>query len=90
MTDTDRDETLTCGFCDAPIPLDDAISTDDAGYICPACHGRWKEGFDHCAHTWEPHIDEMGDPGFYCGRCFGFVATESFAALGLPLPETAK
>lgn len=81
-------EMQRCEACDADVPLETATLMEEC-WFCPACVAKFLETFRACQHEWEPHVDSMGDPGWYCCRCAGFVNAEDFPALfpGVPLPE---
>lgn len=86
---TDEEDMIGCEACGKSVPFEDAVMSEDC-YFCPECFSLFRAEFRTCAHDWKPHISTMGEDGFICNRCSGFVANEDFASLGLAAPgETA-
>jgi predicted nucleic acid-binding Zn ribbon protein len=65
-----------CESCGKEFDLSICSMTADGCWICEGCDAEFREAFATCAHDWEPHVDDMGDPGVYCKNCSGFVRDE--------------
>jgi hypothetical protein len=72
---TTSDDLQACEHCRKEFPIEDMTTAGDC-WICPGCYTEWKQTFDACKHEWEPHENEFGEPGKYCGRCMGFMVDE--------------
>lgn len=75
-----------CESCSAEHPIEEMHLSEDC-WFCTSCIDEFKKHFDACKHEWEPHVSTMGDEGFYCSHCAGFVATEDFPDAGLTVPK---
>lgn len=73
----DPEELVSCWWCNASVPVEEAFSELEGDWVCAKCRAEWVEHFQSCDHAWEPYIEpNYGDEGQYCTRCNGFVRNE--------------
>lgn len=73
----DPEELVSCWWCNASVPVEEAFSELEGDWVCAKCRAEWVEHFQSCDHAWEPYIEpNYGDEGQYCTRCGGFVRNE--------------
>lgn len=73
----DPEERVSCWWCNASVPVEEAFSELEGDWVCAKCRAEWVEHFQSCDHAWEPYIEpNYGDEGQYCTRCGGFVRNE--------------
>jgi ribosomal protein L37AE/L43A len=81
-----------CEVCGSKHPIENMTMMEDC-WFCPKCVLDFKTGFDSCTHRWTPHTDTMGDSGWYCERCTGFVNDDYFpleAYIGKDTPKNDR
>lgn len=78
-----------CGLCDKEVDADHIHMHGD-DWLCSDCEAEHRKCFEACSHTWEPHVDHMGDDAQYCPNCCTSIRNEDFEEfMGCPLPKPA-
>lgn len=90
MRTNDEDDLCTCEHCGLLKPWDDVHMHEDC-WLCTACEGEHRKGFEACEHKWEPHVTQMGDEAQYCPECSTAVSNEDFrTVVGIEPPANVS